>query len=92
MVEMSARSNVSFQILPFAALPGLALGGSFSVLNFAEPVMPDVVFVEGPLGEIYQTKSQDVERCSRLFDRLASLALDENRSIELVNRWIDRLH
>ncbi|GAA2617179.1 helix-turn-helix domain-containing protein [Paractinoplanes durhamensis] len=89
--RLAALFNVTVQILPFTAAPGIALGGAFSVLRFGEATMDDVVHIDGPLGAIFQAKKDDVQRCEQLFADLSRLALDETQSLQLIRNWITRL-
>lgn len=49
---------------------GYAAEGSFTALRFAEPELPDVVYLEHLCGALYLDKKSDTEVYSRVFDRL----------------------
>jgi Domain of unknown function (DUF5753)/Helix-turn-helix domain len=70
LLEMTAQQHVTLQILPYN-LSGYAAEGSFSMLRFAEPELPDLVYVEHLGGALYLDKPEEIELYSRATDRLA---------------------
>ena len=69
LLELTKRSNVSLQVVPFP-LSGYAAEGSFTMLRFAEPELPNVVYIEHLSGALYLDKRSDTELYRRVFDRL----------------------
>jgi transcriptional regulator with XRE-family HTH domain len=61
LLEASKSPNIRLQIIPFQAGGHAAAGGSFAILRFPEPELPDVVYVEQLTGAIYLDKREDVE-------------------------------
>jgi hypothetical protein len=80
MLELSSLPNVVLQILPFT-MSGYAAESSFSILRFAEPELPDLVYQEHLTAAAYLDKRSEVEAYSRVMDRVAVDALtpDETR-------------
>jgi hypothetical protein len=80
LLELSSLPNVVVQVLPFA-LSGYAAESTFSILRFAEPELPDLVYQEHLTAAVYLDKRPDVESYSRVMDRVAVDALtpDETR-------------
>ena len=74
LVERAAQPNVDLQLLPFKAGAHPAINSTFTLLHFREDV-PDVVYVEGLLGEHYLEARTDIERYRRIFDQLRATAL-----------------
>jgi hypothetical protein len=70
LLEMTAQQHVTLQILPYN-LSGYAAEGSFSMLRFAEPELPDLVYVEHLGGALYLDKPEEIELYSRAADQLA---------------------
>ncbi|MGH4025295.1 MAG: helix-turn-helix domain-containing protein, partial [Pseudonocardiaceae bacterium] len=69
LLELTTRPNITLQVLPYK-LSGYAAEGSFTILRFAEPELPDVVYIEHLSGALYLDKRADAELYSRAFDRL----------------------
>jgi transcriptional regulator with XRE-family HTH domain len=79
--------NVSVRILPFRAGAHPALDSTFILLEFEEPV-PDVVYVEGLVGSMYLERPQDVERYREVAERLSTISLSQQDSLDLMARMI----
>jgi hypothetical protein len=58
----------------------------FGILKFDQPLVSDVVCVEGLVGNIYLERPADIERYRQVFSRLHAIALDESSSISLITR------
>ncbi|MGH3773572.1 MAG: helix-turn-helix domain-containing protein [Pseudonocardiaceae bacterium] len=69
LLELTKRPHITLQVLPYQ-LSGYAAEGSFTTLRFAEPELPDVVYIEHLSGALYLDKRSDTELYGRVFDRL----------------------
>ncbi|MCU1611624.1 MAG: hypothetical protein JWM45_3540 [Pseudonocardiales bacterium] len=69
LIELTKRPNVTLQVVPYQ-FSGYAAEGSFTSLRFAEPELPDVVYIEHLSGALYLDKRSDTELYGRVFDRL----------------------
>ncbi|OLT11579.1 transcriptional regulator [Pseudonocardia sp. CNS-139] len=83
LLESSRQPNVTIQVVP-KYLSGYAAEGSFTILRFAEPELPDVVYVEHLGGAVYLDSLEDVELYGRALDRLAVDAETPDRSRQLI--------
>jgi transcriptional regulator with XRE-family HTH domain len=85
VIEACELPNVSVQILPFHVGAHPALDSTFIVLEFEEPVS-GVVYVEGLVGQLYLERPPDVERYREVFQRLSTISLGQQESLELLAR------
>jgi transcriptional regulator with XRE-family HTH domain len=69
VLELSRRPNITLQIVAYP-LSGNDAEGSFTMLRFAEPELPDVVYIEHLTGALYLDKRPDTELYGRVFDQL----------------------
>ena len=69
LIEYTKRPNIIIQVVPFD-LSGYAAEGSFTMLRFAEPELPNLVYIEHLTGALYLDKRQEIEAYSRVVDRL----------------------
>ncbi|PWW55437.1 helix-turn-helix domain-containing protein [Actinokineospora spheciospongiae] len=69
LLEVTRLPNVTLQVVPYA-LSGYAAEGSFSILRFTEPELPDLVYLEHLGGAAYLDRPEEIERYSRVADRL----------------------
>jgi len=79
VLDMSARPNVSVQVLPFAVGSHPGLESNFTILGLPHEA-PDVVFVEGLIGSVYLDRAEDLKRYREIFRKLQSMALDPQDS------------
>ncbi|RDI52844.1 helix-turn-helix domain-containing protein [Nocardia mexicana] len=84
LVEMSDRLNVTIQVLPYAAGGHAAAGSSFTMLRFAEPELPDIVYIEQLTSALYLDRLQDLELYRRVMDRLSVQAEPPDRSRKML--------
>lgn len=80
----SDRSNVTIQVLPFAAGLPVALLGSFALFNFPDDHGLDVAYSEDPLGEWYAESNDQLTRLRLAFEDVTRAALTPDESL----RWL----
>lgn len=82
LLEWTMLPHIALQVLPFER-GGLAAESAFTLLRFAEPDLPDIVYIEHLTGGMYLDKPDDIEQYGRSIDRLAvdAAAPDETRQI-----------
>ena len=83
LLELTKRSNIILQVVPYQ-LSGYGAEGSFAMLRFAEPELPDVVYLEHLSGALYLDKRSETELYGRVFDRLMVDALTPDRTRQLL--------
>ena len=86
IIEAASLPNVTFQVIPFEVGAHPGLDSNFVILEIAEPMVNDVVYVEGAAGNIYLETDNELERYRRIFSRLQSIALDPEGSVAMVTR------
>ncbi len=80
LIEMSERPNVTIQVVPFKAGGHAAAGGSFSLLDFGELEVPDLVYLEQLSGAQYLDKPDAVAEYNAVMERLRRDALSPDDS------------
>ncbi len=83
LLEVAKQPNITLQVVPYA-MSGYAAEGPFSMLRFAEPSLPDVVYIEHLSGALYLDRPHEIEVYGRVIDRLAVDAETPDRSRQLV--------
>ncbi|MFI6871746.1 helix-turn-helix domain-containing protein [Nocardia sp. NPDC050406] len=91
LVEMSQRPNVTIQIVPFAAGGHAAAGSSFTMLRFAEPELPDIVYLEQLTSALYLDRRADLELYRQVMDQLSVQAEAPERSRKLLLEIAEKL-
>jgi transcriptional regulator with XRE-family HTH domain len=90
LLEITKLPTISLQVVPFA-LGRSAAEGAFTILRFAEPEIPDIVYLEHLSGALYLDKSEDVELYSKVSHRLAVDALTPESTRDTLLQVRDRL-
>jgi transcriptional regulator with XRE-family HTH domain len=90
LLSLRHRPNFTLQIIPFGT-SGHAVPGGFTILRFAEPDLPDVVYVEHLTGALYFDKKSEVDRYLLTMERLSMVAAKPNRAPGILTALIDEL-
>ena len=70
LIDVAELPNVTLQVLPFRLGGHAGTGGSFSILRFTEPDLPDVVYLEQLTSALYLDKPADVDSYMAAMTRL----------------------
>src|SRR5690606_15524211 len=73
LIEMMERPNITIQIVPFSSGGHAAEGGAFSILRFADPELPDIVYVEQLASALYLDKPEELDRYTEVMERLCAV-------------------
>jgi transcriptional regulator with XRE-family HTH domain len=85
-IEMASLPQVTIQVVPFARGGHAAAGGSFSVLRFAEPEVPDIVYIEQLSSALYLDSREDVDHYLEVMNDLSAQALTPALSADFLAR------
>ncbi|GDY31375.1 DUF5753 domain-containing protein [Gandjariella thermophila] len=86
LVALAEEPHITIQVLSFESGAHPAIDGPFSLLRFAEPADPDVVYLNMQTGALYPEKPHEVARYNLLFDHLRACALPTGESLSLIRR------
>jgi hypothetical protein len=86
LLEASHQPHITLQVMPFStgAHPGMA--GAFSILSFAEPADPEVIYVSYSSGSLFLEKPEELSRCALIFNHLRAVALSMGQSRDIIAR------
>ncbi|MBF6160686.1 helix-turn-helix domain-containing protein [Nocardia cyriacigeorgica] len=87
LVELAQLPNVTIQVVPYSAGEHAAAGSSFSILRFAEPELPDIVYLEHLTSALYLDRREDLALYLSVMDRLSVQAARPERSIEIIGDY-----
>ena len=74
--------------MPFSRGGHAAAGGSFTVLRFSEPEVPDVVYLEQLTSALYLDKREDVDHYMEVMNHLSTEALTPAQSARFLTELI----
>lgn len=91
LLHQAALPSVCLQVVPVSLGVHEGLSGSFSVLEFAEPDEPVIVYLENAVNAAHVNKDAEVRGYKLVFDRLRSAALSPSDTVTLLERLVGDL-
>ena len=91
LIDVAGRRHVTIQVVPFARGGHAAAGGSFAVLRFGQPEVPDVVYSEQLTSALYLDKREDVEHYMEVMNHLSTEALTPAQSVRFLTEIIPEI-
>src|SRR5689334_477046 len=85
LAEVARMRHVSIQVVPFHRGGHAAAGGSFTVLRFSEPEVPDVVYLEQLTSALYLDKLEDVDHYLEVMNHLSTEALTPAQTVKFIS-------
>ena len=70
LIELAAEPNIALHVVTLQSGYHAAAAGSFSILRFTPPELPDVVYLEQLTSALYLDKRRDVDHYSAVMDQL----------------------
>jgi transcriptional regulator with XRE-family HTH domain len=91
LIKVTAMRNVTLQVIPFHSGGHAAAGGSFSILRFAQPDLPDVVYLEQLTSALYLDKREDLDHYLAVMERLCLEAEPATDTADVLNKILKEL-
>jgi hypothetical protein len=80
LADAAERPQITLQVLPFSAGAHAGLEGGFVLIEFPSEQDPDVVYVEGMMGDVYLESVEEVKRYQSAFECIQAIALSPGKS------------
>lgn len=91
LIELASEPNIALYVVPLQSGYHAAAAGSFSILRFAPPELPDVVYLEQLTSAQYLDKRRDVDHYSAVMDQMCVQAERRVPTRELLARMLEQL-
>ena len=88
LIEVTQLRHVTVQVVTFSRGGHAAAGGSFTVLRFGEPEVPDVVYIEQLTSALYLDKREDVDHYLEVMNHLSTEALTPAASARFISEIV----
>jgi transcriptional regulator with XRE-family HTH domain len=88
LLEVAELPQVTLQLMPFDRGGHSAAGGSFAILRFAEPDLPDIVYIEQLTGALYLDRREEIDHYREVMNSLSAEAETPADSERLLKRII----
>ena len=92
LTELAGRPRITIEVVPFSAGAHEGMQGSFIIQEFPDPNDDDVLYLEGPEGELISHDDPElILRYRERFEGLRGLSLGPQGSLAFLNELADRL-
>src|SRR5690606_10935455 len=91
LIEMAARPNITIQIVPNSVGAHAAMAGAFTILEYADPQDPTLVYIETISGDMYLEMPDQVRSYTLAYDHVRASALSADASVAYMADLADRL-
>ncbi len=85
LAAAAQRPQVTVQVLPFSAGAHAGLEGGFVLIEFPGETDPDVVYVEGIMGDLYLESVEEVKRYQSAFERIQVVSFESSESLTFIS-------
>lgn len=85
LIEVSRRPNVHLQIIPCSTGAYSGFSFPFTLLEFSQPDVASIVYIEGHTGDLYLERAEDVATYRHLFNNLRSCGRGSRESRDLLS-------
>ncbi|GAA0987396.1 helix-turn-helix transcriptional regulator [Nocardiopsis tropica] len=83
--QVAGTSTATLRLLPFHTGTHAGMEGAFTVFSFPKELYPDVVYIEGMMGDLYLESSESVSRYRDAFESLRQSALPPSDTMEYID-------
>jgi hypothetical protein len=91
LLELTDLPQVTLQVMPFDRGGHSAAGGSFSILRFAEPELPDIVYIEQLTGALYLDRLEEADHYREVMNSLSAEADTPAESARLLRALLNEI-
>ncbi|MFC4060889.1 helix-turn-helix domain-containing protein [Planomonospora corallina] len=88
LLQRSELPNVTIQVLPFRGGAHPAMDGPFIILEFPDPVDPDLVYLEQATSGLILEDGDELAKYTQMFEKLTNRALTAEESVTLISSMI----
>src|SRR5712691_4376216 len=80
LLQVASEEKATIQVIPFSAGAHASADGNFSLLEFANSDVPDLIYVEGLTSHLYQERPGEIRRYREALEYLRDAALNTRDS------------
>jgi transcriptional regulator with XRE-family HTH domain len=91
LIEIADKPNITVEVIPFSAGLHPGMKGPFEIIEFADPPVSDIVYLEGPRVDIISDDPEEILKYREAFERLVKASLGPRDSLTLIARIADEM-
>jgi transcriptional regulator with XRE-family HTH domain len=84
LLDATREPHITLQVIPYSTGAYAGMPGSFVLMDFADPMDTDLIYIDSMAGDLFLESEADISRYSTIFDNLRAVALSPDSSVELV--------
>ena len=92
LITMAELPHVRLQVLPVSSGEHVAISGPLTILRFADPELPDVVYHQQQSTALCLDQDEDVQHCRALMDNVGLLAKSPTQTINYLSTLLTNEH
>lgn len=78
--DLTSSPHVTLQVIPFGVGAHAGMPGAFVVMDFADPMDTDLIYIDSMAGDLFLESDADISRYNFIFDNLRAVALGPDAS------------
>lgn len=86
LIDLAQRPNITVRVVPFDQGAYSGVDGTFTIYEFADPSVNDVLYLGAPDRDELREAPSDVEPYRQTFDQILDIALSEEESLALIQK------
>jgi transcriptional regulator with XRE-family HTH domain len=91
LIEVADKPNIILELIPFSAGLHPGMKGPFEIIEFADPSVSDIVYLESPRGDIFSDVPEETSKYIEAFDRLQKASLGSEGSLARIAKIADEM-
>jgi len=91
LIEVAQKPNITLVIIPFSVGLHPGMKGPFEIIEFADPAVGDIVFLESPRGDIISDDPEEILKYREAFEGLGSASLSPRDSVARIAAIADAM-
>ena len=92
LIKMAELPNVTLKLIPiYCGEPHAAVDVPFTILQFTDPDLPDIVYLEQLTSALYLDKSEHAQHYLTIMDRLCIQAKSPTETVELLDGMLKKI-
>ena len=91
LIEVAKKPNIIIEVVPFSAGLHPGMNGPFEIVEFADPLDRDSVYLESPRGDIFSDDPEETLRYKKAFDGLGEASLGSRDSLTRIAKIADEM-
>jgi hypothetical protein len=88
LLRAATLPNVTIRVMPDTGAAHNGIGSGFTLLRFADPADPPVIYIEHPFGAVHLEEEERTVEARLTFEHLASQALSPEDTVALIERIV----